>query len=34
MTPEEAKWLYRWTLPESPDEIWEQRGFGTTVYVI
>ena len=33
MTPDEAKWLFRWTMPESTEEIWEQRGFGTPVYV-
>jgi len=33
MTPEEAKWLFRWTFPQSLEEIWEQRGFGTTVWV-
>ncbi len=34
MTPEEAKWLFRWTLPKSAAETWEQRGFGTPVSVI
>ncbi|MFN2152344.1 MAG: L,D-transpeptidase, partial [Anaerolineales bacterium] len=33
MTPEQAKWLYRWAFPEAPEEIWEQKGFGTTVWV-
>ena len=33
MTPEDAKWLYRWSLPETESYIWEQRGFGTKVKV-
>jgi hypothetical protein len=33
MTPEDAKWLYRWCLPEAKPHIWEQRGFGTPVTV-
>ena len=33
MTPEEAKWLYRWSFPEAPADVWEQRGYGTVVFV-
>ena len=33
MTPQEAKWLFRWAFPETTEEIWEQKGFGTTVWV-
>jgi hypothetical protein len=33
MTIEDAKWLYRWSLPEAKPYIWEKRGFGTPVVV-
>jgi hypothetical protein len=33
MTPEEAKWLYRWAFPAAKEDVWEQKGFGTTVWV-
>ena len=33
MTMEDAKWLYRWSLPESNFFEWEKRGFGTRVIV-
>jgi len=33
MTPAEAKWLFRWAFPEAKSDIWEQKGFGTTVWV-
>jgi len=33
MTVEEAKWLYRWALPEIEPDVWEQRGYGTQVLV-
>jgi hypothetical protein len=33
MTMEDAKWLYRWTLPEAEFYEWEVKGFGTSVKV-
>jgi lipoprotein-anchoring transpeptidase ErfK/SrfK len=33
MRTEEAKWLYRWSLPETKSRIWEKRGYGTRVDV-
>lgn len=33
MTVEQAKWLFRWALPETEAHIWEQRGYGTRVHV-
>jgi hypothetical protein len=33
MTMEDAKWLYRWALPETGINEWERRGFGTRVHV-
>lgn len=33
MTMDDAKWLYRWTMPESDFYEWEKRGFGTRVTV-
>ena len=33
MTIEGAKWLYRWTMPETEFFTWEKRGFGTRVTV-
>jgi len=33
MTMEDAKWLYRWTLPEIEAHTWEERGFGTRVTI-
>ncbi len=34
MTVEEAKWLYRWNLPESEPHEWVRVGYGTRVQVI
>ncbi len=33
MTMPEAKWLYRWTLPDIEFYEWDKRGFGTQVIV-
>lgn len=33
MTMEDAKWLYRWVLPEIEPQEWERRGYGTQVIV-
>lgn len=33
MTIKDAKWLYRWSLPETEFYTWEKRGFGTNVIV-
>jgi hypothetical protein len=33
MTMKEAKWLYRWALPESNFYEWEKKGYGTRVIV-
>lgn len=33
MTIDDAKWLYRWTLPEIEPQVWEQRGYGTSVQI-
>ncbi|MCJ7700030.1 MAG: L,D-transpeptidase, partial [Anaerolineales bacterium] len=33
MSMKEAKWLYRWALPESEFYTWEKRGYGTQVTV-
>ena len=33
MLMEEAKWLYRWVLPETEASSWETRGYGTSVHV-
>lgn len=33
MDPEEAKWLYRWLLPEAAPQTWEQRGYGTRISI-
>jgi hypothetical protein len=33
MTMKDAKWLYRWALPEIQFYEWEKRGFGTKVIV-
>lgn len=33
MLMEEAKWLYRWVLPETEFSAWETRGYGTRVHV-
>ncbi|MEA3349448.1 MAG: L,D-transpeptidase [Chloroflexota bacterium] len=33
MTMQDAKWLYRWVLPEIEDHVWEQRGYGTRVHI-
>ncbi len=33
MTMADAKWLYRWVLPEIEPQVWEKRGFGTSVHV-
>jgi lipoprotein-anchoring transpeptidase ErfK/SrfK len=34
MRNDDAKWVYRWTTPESDPASWEQRGRGTRVEVI
>jgi len=34
MTMDDAKWLYRWTLPNTEFYEWEKRGYGTRVTVI
>lgn len=33
MTMEDARWLYRWALPQADFYEWEKRGFGTQVIV-
>jgi lipoprotein-anchoring transpeptidase ErfK/SrfK len=33
MLMEEAKWLYRWVLPDTEFSAWETRGYGTRVHV-
>ncbi len=33
VTPEVAKWVFRWTTPVCEPEVWEQRGYGTLVVV-
>ncbi|MBN1665550.1 MAG: L,D-transpeptidase [Anaerolineales bacterium] len=33
MDPDEAKWLYRWFLPETGADTWEQRGYGTQIII-
>ncbi len=33
MTVADAKWLFRWTRPETEAHIWEKRGFGTRVKI-
>jgi hypothetical protein len=33
MRTAEAKWIYRWTTPQSLSDTWEKRGFGTQVIV-
>ncbi len=34
MRNQEANWLFRWTTPETPPGVWEERGRGTTVKVV
>ena len=34
MTVEDAKWLYRWTLPKAEFFEWERRGYGTRVHIV
>jgi lipoprotein-anchoring transpeptidase ErfK/SrfK len=33
MTPDDSKWIYRWTTPVAPADSWETRGYGTRVIV-
>jgi len=33
MTIKDAKWLYRWAMPEIEHQVWEERGYGTPVLV-
>lgn len=33
VTPEVAKWVFRWTTPVCEPDVWEQRGYGTLVVV-
>ncbi|MCE1253049.1 MAG: L,D-transpeptidase [Anaerolineae bacterium] len=34
MRPEEAKWIYRWTMPVAKPEEWQKLGYGTPVTVM
>jgi hypothetical protein len=34
MTPDDAKWIYRWTVPVADENDWYVDGAGTIVRVI